>query len=145
MTNSLQYQSELSQDRFGLKAAYRLSESTSALPYDITERLRASRMQALSKRKLAVARKSGVVLGQGGEAVLGMGDEGWDLWSRIGSVLPLVALILGLVAINLVQNDNRASELAEVDAALLTDDLPPAAYSDPGFLQFLRSEKEQPR
>ena len=29
-------------------------------------------------------------------------------------------------------------ELAEVDAALLTDALPPAAYADPGFLQFLK-------
>ena len=29
-------------------------------------------------------------------------------------------------------------ELAEIDTALLVDDLPPAAYSDPGFVQFLR-------
>ncbi|MBC7611256.1 MAG: DUF3619 family protein, partial [Polaromonas sp.] len=26
----------------------------------------------------------------------------------------------------------------EVDAALLTDELPPAAFSDPGFVQFLK-------
>ncbi|MBC7727039.1 MAG: DUF3619 family protein, partial [Microbacteriaceae bacterium] len=38
-----------------------------------------------------------------------------------------------------VQNDHRASEVAEVDAAILTDDLPPSAYADPGFAQFLRS------
>jgi hypothetical protein len=35
--------------------------------------------------------------------------------------------------------DNRANELAEVDSALLIDDLPPAAYADPGFLQFLKN------
>jgi hypothetical protein len=29
--------------------------------------------------------------------------------------------------------------LAEVDSALLIDDLPPAAYADPGFLQFLKN------
>jgi hypothetical protein len=28
---------------------------------------------------------------------------------------------------------------AEIDAALLADDLPPAAYSDPGFLAFLKN------
>ena len=33
---------------------------------------------------------------------------------------------------NDIQNDNRARELAEVDSALLTDDLPPTAYTDPG-------------
>ena len=32
-------------------------------------------------------------------------------------------------------------EVAEVDAALLTDDLPPAAFSDPGFVQFLKTTR----
>jgi hypothetical protein len=41
--------------------------------------------------------------------------------------------------IHSAQTDRRASELAEVDAALLTDDLPPSAYADPGFVQFLKS------
>ena len=45
--------------------------------------------------------------------------------------------------INVVQDEKRAHELAEVDAALLTDDLPPAAYADPGFLQFLKSAEER--
>ena len=33
---------------------------------------------------------------------------------------------------------------AEVDAALLTDDLPPAAYADPGFAQYLKSSGNRP-
>jgi hypothetical protein len=37
----------------------------------------------------------------------------------------------------------RASEIAAVDAELLTDELPPAAYTDPGFLQFLRSNNAE--
>jgi hypothetical protein len=36
-------------------------------------------------------------------------------------------------------DDDRANELAEIDSALLIDDLPPAAYADPGFLQFLKN------
>ena len=47
----------------------------------------------------------------------------------------------GLVTINLVQDDDRTAEVAELDAALLTDDLPPEAYADPGFLQYLKSSK----
>jgi hypothetical protein len=40
------------------------------------------------------------------------------------------------------QLDRRgASELAEVDVALLTDELPPAAFADSGFLQFLQSDE----
>ena len=34
--------------------------------------------------------------------------------------------------------------MAEVDAALLTDDLPPAAYADPGFVQFLKTSGHEP-
>jgi hypothetical protein len=45
--------------------------------------------------------------------------------------------------IHSLENDRRASEVAEVDAALLTDDLPPAAYADPGFIQFLKQSDEE--
>jgi len=31
---------------------------------------------------------------------------------------------------------------AEVDSALLADDLPPEAYSDPGFVEYLRSARQ---
>jgi hypothetical protein len=55
----------------------------------------------------------------------------------------LLALVLGLIAINTIQNDDNANELAEIDAALLTDDLPPAAYTDPGFAQFLKMNSGQ--
>jgi len=72
----------------------------------------------------------------GGAATLG---DRLSLWNRIASVLPLLALVAGLVLIHTAQSDRRASELAEVDAALLTDDLPPAAYADPGLVQFPKS------
>jgi hypothetical protein len=43
-----------------------------------------------------------------------------------------------LLTINMVLDEFRANEVAEVDAALLTDDLPPTAYTDPGFVHFLK-------
>ncbi|HEY8358162.1 MAG TPA: DUF3619 family protein, partial [Ramlibacter sp.] len=101
-----------------------------------TERLRAARVRALQVRKQAATRTAPIVLGAGGAAALG--GEKFSLWTRIGSVLPLVALVGGLVLIHSFQADHRANEIAEVDAALLTDDLPPAAYADPGFVQFLK-------
>jgi hypothetical protein len=62
-----------------------------------------------------------------------------NLWRRLASVLPLIALIFGLATIHVLQNEFRANEIAQIDAELLTDDLPPAAYTDPGFLIFLKS------
>lgn len=145
MTNSLQKRADILQDRFGLKTASYLSAGAADLPYDISERLRAARVQAVSKRKVAKIQTSGSVIGAGGSAALTWGSEdGLSWWARIGSVFPLVALVVGLLVINSIQNDNRAQEVAEVDVALLTDDLPPEAFADPGFVQYLKVTRQAP-
>ena len=127
------------QDQFGRRVAARLDDGLAALPHDITERLRAGRMQVLAQRKVpALQPARSVSVSADGQATLG-GDERLSLWQRIASALPIVLLVAGLVTIHVVQNDRRAREVAEVDAALLTDDLPPSAYADPGFVQFLKS------
>ncbi len=142
MTHSPQHHAEILQDRYGLKLAARLSAGSQELPHDISERLRVARLQAVSHRKaVPVVRMrlaSGVSISSG-TATVSIGDEGWSAWSRLASVLPLVTLVVGLVAINVIQNEDRANEVAEVDAALLTDDLPPAAYTDSAFIQYLKS------
>lgn len=143
-TLQMQTAREGANDRFGGAVAARLSAAASELPYEVTERLRAARVQAVAKRKHVQATvRATQITASGGAAALG-GDEGLSLWERIASVLPILALAAGLVLIHGIQNDNRASELAEVDVQLLTDDLPPAAYADPGFVQFLKSARSGP-
>jgi len=138
MTNSQTHRTEVLQDRYGLKVAARLSDGAAKLPHDISERLRITRVQALAKRKVSKLAGATPVLSAGGSAILGAGDENLGWWGRIVSALPLLALAIGLVTINVVQNENLAKELAVIDAALLVDDLPPAAYADPGFAQFIK-------
>lgn len=140
MNTTHQQAATRSQDGFGRQVAARLTHGAGELPYDITERLRAARAQAMARRKHVSAQTAPAVLASGGgTATLGFGDEGVSWWNRIASALPILVLAAGLVAIHVVQNERRASEVAEVDAAILTDDLPPAAYADPGFTQFLKS------
>jgi hypothetical protein len=133
---------QLSQDRFGLRVAARLSIGNADLPHDISERLRVARQQAVTNRKrtqLVTSTKSATgVYGSAGSASMSFDDEGLNLWNRLAAFLPLIALVAGLITISVVQNDMRANELAEVDSALLVDDLPPAAYADAGFAQFLK-------
>ena len=125
-------------DLYGQRVAARLGQGTAELPYEISERLRAARTQALAQRKrVAGLRTATVVSGSGGAATL-TGDDEFSLWHMAASALPILALVAGLVFIHIVQNEYRANEVAEVDAALLTDDLPPSAYADPGFIQFLK-------
>jgi hypothetical protein len=45
---------------------------------------------------------------------------------------------LGLLAIAEWQQDARINDIAAVDIALLSDDVPPDAYMDSGFLAFLK-------
>lgn len=140
MMNLKQKKADILQDRFGLKTTSYLSAGTADLPYDISERLRAARMQALSVRKVTKIETASRVVNSGGSAALNWGAyDGLSWWSRIGAVVPLIALVVGLLAINSIQDDNRAQEVAEVDVALLTDELPPAAFADPGFVQFLKT------
>jgi hypothetical protein len=130
------------QDEFGLRIAARLNSASLDLPHDISERLRAARTRAVAARlktQTQVQTSTGVVQ-QNGAAMLNFGgDEGLNIWSRLASLLPLIALVAGLALIQNIMDDDRANELAEVDSALLIDDLPPAAYADPGFLQFLKN------
>ena len=130
-----------SQDQFGLRIAAQLNSATLDLPHDISERLRAARTRAVAARLQPQARlqTSSALINQNGVGLLNFGEEGLNIWSRLASFLPLIALVAGLALIQNIMDDNRANELAEVDSALLIDDLPPAAYADPGFLQFLKN------
>lgn len=130
---------EALESRFAVRVAGRLSEQASALGADIGERLRFAREQALARA--AVARSAlgtdAQMLGQsGGSLVLG-GGPSW--WVRIASVVPLVVLVCGLLLIQHWQTQAQIAVAAEVDAALLADDLPPEAYGDAGFVEFLKT------
>jgi Protein of unknown function (DUF3619) len=141
MTNSSYHQVDVLQQRYAARLVSRLSDGTANLPHDVTERLRAGRERALAQRKITATQPlNNLVLAFGtGSGTGSSGDGKFSFWNALVSALPLVALVVGLIAINVVQSDLRANEVAEVDTALLADDLPPAAYADPGFLQFLKA------
>jgi hypothetical protein len=126
--------------RFGLRMAALLNEQAQRTPHDISERLRVAREQALlrarSQRALSTAP---VVAGRsGGAAVLG-GGPSWFL--RLASVMPLVLLLVGLFTIDQWQDKAQVEATADIDIALLSDELPPAAYRDPGFVEFLKTAR----
>jgi len=127
------------QARFARRVAAGLSERSGALPHDIGERLRVAREQAVARARQtrlaqpAAARQLSVQ--SQGHLALG---ESPSLWQRFASVLPLMLLVLGLVLIQHLHEQAEIHAAAEVDAALLADDLPPEAYGDPGFVAFLK-------
>ena len=131
-------------DQFGVVIANRLSDGLNDLPHDISERLRAARVRAVANRQVSsikVAEVASEISYSGGAATLGQGDADPIWWQRLANLLPLLALVIGLITIAVIQDEIRVRELAEVDAELLTDELPPSAYVDPGFAQFMRSNQ----
>jgi hypothetical protein len=128
--------------RFGVRVASMLGERAQSTAPDIAERLRFAREQALSRaqaaRRAATA-PAVVVVGRGRSATLAS-HLGW--WVKLGSAMPLALLVIGLMGIAHVHDRNQIAAVAEVDAALLADDLPPAAYTDPGFAEYLKTTRE---
>lgn len=163
-------QIEALQARFAMRLSARLDESSRTLPHDITERLRVAREQAVRAATvparqsvtviapvlaptfgLSVAGSSGQATLNGWAARLPLRerdsshgrrlDDGPLPWGwRLASMLPALALLLGLWGIQDWYRQEQVQAASDVDFALLTDDLPPAAYADPGFEEYLLTD-----
>lgn len=161
-------QAEALEARFALRVSARLDDATQALPHDITERLRVARMQAVNAAREASVRAAVAtpasppqtewVLAGAGQGLGSLPvaphplhshnrrphqgrnlDDTPTTWGwRLASALPLLALVVGLWGINQWYQQQQVEALTEVDIALLSDELPPTAYTDPGFEEFLR-------
>jgi len=137
---------EVLEARFAQRVAAALTEQQTVTPrHDIEERLRVAREQALGRARVAqrsAAAPSVVATGGGTVALGGPGDTGgtpW--WLRLSSLMPLVVLLAGLLLIDRHYTQSQIEAAAEVDAAILADELPPEAYRDPGFAEFLKAER----
>jgi hypothetical protein len=161
-------QREALEARFALRVGARLHEGAAALPHDISERLRVAREQAVRAARPATAPVLAPVAPPVPVAVLtpvaaGVGqaqpkliklpgahsvgrDHGrhptesplnWG-W-RLATVLPVLALLGGLWGIQAYFRAEKVQAASELDVELLSDELPPSAYADPGFAEFLRT------
>ncbi|MDT8992243.1 DUF3619 family protein [Curvibacter sp. APW13] len=126
---------QLLTDHFGKRIAAQLDHSVASVHPDIAERLRIARQLALARRRIVILQSTAAMHTQAGTGQLAWGG-GWK--TRLASVLSLLALLGGLLTISELGDEQRAHELADVDTELLADELPPAAYVDPGFARFLQ-------
>lgn len=141
----LPFHAEGLEGQTALRLTAHLSRGAEALPHDITERLRFGREQAvaLAQRRATVAQRvpsapvAATWISPAGRAATLGGPP--SVWLRLAAVLPLLMLAVGLVLIQQHHDLQQIAVAAEIDSALLADDLPPAAYGDPGFVEYLRS------
>ena len=102
------------------------------LDADKLARLKAAREAALVRQRVG----SRVPLLAWADNVIGKSGGPSALIPRV--LLPMAVLILGLIAVNQWRDSQLAAEIEEIDAAVLTSDLPIDAYLDKGFDAWLK-------
>ena len=167
-------QRESLETRFARRLTARLDADAMAVPHDIGERLRVARQQSVAAarhaRLAALVSGAPAPVTAPGVTVVGVDAQGSAViggWSgsgghssshqtrrgpepraamgwRLASILPVMALVAGLWAVHHYGNMEKIQAAAEIDTALLTDELPPSAYADPGFAEYLRSDARGP-
>lgn len=121
----------MNEPQFGDKIAHLLNHGL-RLDERKLARLRAARELALERQRP----ETESVLAWAGNTVGEFG--GWSGLS-LRLLAPVVALGVAVSAIYTWQQTQRAAELEEIDALLLTSDLPIDAYLDRGFQNFLKT------
>jgi hypothetical protein len=118
---------------FAYKVRHALNERLDHLPPATTDRLAKARTLALARKKphAPVRVAQGQLAGNIG-ALFSLPTLG-----RLGVALPLLALVIGLGAVIQHKEQQRIAEIAELDAAVLADELPLNAYLDQGFNAYL--------
>lgn len=122
--------------RQALNEGSRLEAESGAHVSHIAERLRAAREQALAGRKLERAPALAWARSTAAGVIGGFGGLGGF---SVRLLLPAALLVAGLIAIYSTQQAQRAADIEELDAQLLTDDLPIDAYLDRGFETWLKN------
>lgn len=117
--------------QFGNKVRHLLNGGLQ-LDERLAARLAAARAQALERQRPEPAH--GLAWADNAVGRLG----GWaDLSLRV--VAPMLLLMVSVAAIYNWQQSQRVAEVEEVDALLLTDELPIDAYLDRGFQNWLKN------
>jgi hypothetical protein len=121
-----------------------LDETTASLTPATVDRLAAARRMALARKKpetvsapVFVPAFAGMPGGMTGLPQTDVEPRRRSRLRRFALAWPVVALVVSLIGIAYWEDHQRTAELADIDAAMLSDDLPLNAYLDHGFNAYL--------
>lgn len=138
----MSYSKDTAEIEFAYKVRRALNESAENMAPPTLDRLAQARALALSRKKAAapsaVLAIKGILAGNAGFSF----DRVPSWLTKFGMALPLLVLVIGMFAIYEYQQQEQIDELAEIDVAVLADELPPDAYLDNGFSAYLKRVEE---
>jgi hypothetical protein len=131
-----------SEINFAYKIRHALNENLNGLPSSSVDKLAAARKIALSRKKQS--RPSRVLVS--GQVLAGhigsFFNEPLSWTARVGIAVPLIAGMLLFVGLYQYEQQQRITDTADIDVAVLSDDLPLSAYLDHGFNAYLEQKTQ---
>jgi Protein of unknown function (DUF3619) len=133
----------MNENEFGYRIRQALNEGLARLDYRTTFRLQQARDAALARQRGGETARAWLPALQtaGGPPV---DDERISWLGKLGLAAPLLAVVIGFVGIYEYQESRRISELADMDFAVLLDDVPLETYADKGFGALLKVSDDEP-
>lgn len=123
----------MKEERYAYRVRQALNHGLNDIPPAASRRLEAARHLALSRQKQTAPE---MVLANGGS---------WSVSTPshlpyMKQVMAIAALLLGMWISFYWQSTQYVGALEEVDSALLADDLPPEAFMDHDFFEWLKDD-----
>lgn len=128
---------------FAFKVRHALNENLDNLPTSTANRLTTARKAALARKKkdapTRILARHGVLAGHAGNFF----NDRLSWLMRIGIAAPILAGLVLLAGLYQYEQQHRIAAAADIDAAMLSDELPPSAYLDRGFSAYLAQQQDQ--
>ena len=126
---------------FAYRVRHALNEKLDDLPASTTDRLAAARKAAMDRKKphepVRVTQSELATSGAGG-----FFSNPFSWLGRMRVAVPMLILVAGMVGVYQYEEQQRIAELGELDAAVLSDELPLSAYLDRGFNAYLENREQ---
>lgn len=123
----------MNEERYAYRVRQALNHGIKDIPPSASRRLEAARHLALSKQKQTVP-----VLALSGSGSLSIHFGSHAPYFK--QILAILALLLGMWISFYWHSTQYVTELEEMDSALLADDLPPEAFVDNDFFEWLKDD-----
>ena len=133
----------MNEERYGYRVRQAQNHGLKDISPASSRRLEAARHLALSRQKQAAPEL--VLASQGASTAIGFGSNrpGGQPHPYLRQALAVAALLLGMWIAFYWHSVQYVTELEEVDSALLSDDLPPEAFLDNDFFEWLKDDSSE--
>ena len=128
--------------QFGRQVASLLDEGLTRVDEDVLTRLQVARKAALGVAAVPRHARALAVAGVGRSTGGGEGLREWFSGPRVWLAVGLLVLAVSGVTLNEFGSGTEADAAADLDLAILADDLPVTAYIDNGFDTWLKRPAE---